>query len=94
MACEKCWGDAYLRMLSEPSKSQAEHYQLLLDERKSKPCTREEELGCERGHNWKEQNRCDIGGNRTEVVCTRCGMPGERNDDTEEVFLSGNLGRD
>lgn len=43
MACEKCWSDAYLRMLSEPSKTRAEHYSELLDERRDRPCTPEQE---------------------------------------------------
>lgn len=25
-ACEKCWADAYTRSLSDPSKTQTEHY--------------------------------------------------------------------
>ena len=37
-ACEKCWGDAYMRMLANPSKAQAEHYRDLLEERKDNPC--------------------------------------------------------
>jgi len=41
--CEKCWGDAYMRMLSEPTKSQSEHYYDLLQERKDNPCTPEEQ---------------------------------------------------
>jgi hypothetical protein len=44
MACEKCWGDAYLRMLSEPSKPQADHYRDLLKEREGNPCTPEEQV--------------------------------------------------
>ena len=47
MACEKCWGDAYLRWMSDPAKSQAEHYADLLQERKYSPCTPEEEAGQE-----------------------------------------------
>lgn len=39
--CEKCWGDAYLRMLSN-GKSQAENYRELLEERKNSPCKPEE----------------------------------------------------
>ena len=45
MACEKCWGDAYLRWMSNPEKSQAEHYRDLLEERKNTPCTVEEQQG-------------------------------------------------
>ena len=47
MACEKCWGDAYLRWMSDPAKSQAEHYADLLQERKNSLCTPEEEAGQE-----------------------------------------------
>lgn len=36
-ACEKCWDDAYWRMLSRGG-SQAEHYRALLEERKDAPC--------------------------------------------------------
>ena len=45
MACEKCWADAWLRQLSKPEKTQAEHYADLLKERKDNPCTPEEESG-------------------------------------------------
>lgn len=30
--CQRCWNDAYLRMLDEPGKSQTEHYHDLLAE--------------------------------------------------------------
>jgi len=43
--CEKCWGDAYLRMKCNPSKSQAEYYRDLLNERKDNPCTPEQQAG-------------------------------------------------
>jgi hypothetical protein len=43
--CEKCWRDAYVRSISNPSKSQAEHYNDLLDERKDHPCTPEQQKG-------------------------------------------------
>lgn len=36
-ACEQCWLDAYVRKLSDPSKSQTEHYHDLLRERPA-PC--------------------------------------------------------
>ena len=42
--CEKCWGDAYRRML-ENGKGQAENYWDLLEERKDNPCTSAEQLG-------------------------------------------------
>lgn len=41
-ACEKCWGDAYLRSLCNPTKTQAEHYRELLEERKDNPCEQPE----------------------------------------------------
>ena len=44
-ACEKCWSDAYHRMLADPSKGQAEHYQDLIRERENDPCTPEEQRG-------------------------------------------------
>lgn len=37
-ACEKCWSDAYMRYLSNPDKSQSEHYSDLILERKDNPC--------------------------------------------------------
>ena len=37
MACEKCWGDAYMRSLCD-GRSQADHYAELLAERKDNPC--------------------------------------------------------
>jgi len=43
-ACEKCWEDAYLRMLTT-GKSQADCYRELLDERRENPCTPEEQAG-------------------------------------------------
>jgi hypothetical protein len=45
MACEKCWGDAFVRHLNNPSKSQAEHYVDLLEERKDKHCSKSEQEG-------------------------------------------------
>ena len=44
-SCEKCWGDAYMMTLSEPMKSQAEHYSDLIIKRKDIPCTPEEQAG-------------------------------------------------
>jgi hypothetical protein len=41
--CEKCWQDAYMRMMANPEKSQAEHYSELLEERKNSPCSAEEQ---------------------------------------------------
>lgn len=37
-ACPKCWTDAFMRTMSDPSKSQIEHYRDLLEERKGSPC--------------------------------------------------------
>lgn len=46
-ACEKCWSDAYMRSLSN-GKPQTENYQALLQERKDKPCSKEEQTGTTR----------------------------------------------
>jgi hypothetical protein len=43
--CEKCWADAYMRCLADPSKWQADHYADLLDERKDNPCSPKEQAG-------------------------------------------------
>jgi hypothetical protein len=43
--CEKCWGDAYLRYRMDPSKTQADHYRDLLEERKDRPCSEAEQKG-------------------------------------------------
>jgi hypothetical protein len=37
MACEKCWNDAYIRARCD-GRSQADHYAVLLKERKDNPC--------------------------------------------------------
>jgi hypothetical protein len=37
-------------------------------------------------HQWKERQYADGGENWTCVICTLCGMPGERNDDTGDVY--------
>ena len=44
-ACEKCWADAFWRMTINPFKSQTEHYQDLLEERKDNPCSEKEQKG-------------------------------------------------
>lgn len=54
-SCEKCWGDAYMRMLGNGTKSQAEHYHDLLQERKDNPCTPREQAG----QFWDEEKQCD-----------------------------------
>jgi len=41
-ACEKCWGDAYLRSKSS-HRSQTECYRELLEERRDNPCSPEEQ---------------------------------------------------
>ena len=41
--CEKCWGDAYLRMLAT-GKPKEVCYRELLEERKDNPCPPEEEV--------------------------------------------------
>jgi hypothetical protein len=43
-ACEKCWGDAYMRSMWN-GKSQAQNYQDLLQERKDNPCSKEQQTG-------------------------------------------------
>lgn len=44
-ACEKCWNDAYIRMIADSSKSQVEHYYDLLSERKYNPCDEKQQNG-------------------------------------------------
>ena len=41
--CEKCWGDAYLRML-DTGKPQEVCYKELLEERKDNPCPPEKDV--------------------------------------------------
>jgi len=53
--CEKCWSDAYLRMMCDPSKSQAEHYRDLLRERDKNPCSPREQAG----QFWDEEKQVD-----------------------------------
>ena len=53
-ACEKCWGDAYMRSLYG-NKSQGECYHELLEERKYDPCTPREQAG----QFWDEEKQCD-----------------------------------
>lgn len=41
--------------------------------------------GCD--HVWRVRgDGGDLGGGRTEVVCVKCDVPGDRNDDSGEVF--------
>lgn len=44
-SCEKCWGEAYRLELANPTVSQAEHYQNLIEERQDNPCTPEQQAG-------------------------------------------------
>lgn len=38
-------------------------------------------------HTWKiAPDDWDVGGNRSCVECTACGVPGERDEDTGDVF--------
>jgi len=41
--CEKCWADAHRRAVSNPTRSQVDHYYDLLEERKDNPCSPEEQ---------------------------------------------------
>jgi hypothetical protein len=54
-SCEKCWSDAYVRMLQNPDKSQTDHYIDLLNEREKIPCSPKEQAG----NWWDEENQCD-----------------------------------
>lgn len=36
-------------------------------------------------HDWREYGTSDLGGDRTEVFCTKCRVSGERDDKTGEV---------
>lgn len=45
--CEKCWGDAYMRMMVN-GKSQYDNYRELLEERKGNPCTPDQQAGTDR----------------------------------------------
>jgi len=69
-ACEKCWGDAYMRVLADSSKSQAEHYQALLIERKDNPCSLKDQVGQfeEEGDGYL----CPIHGKQEGDDCPRC----------------------
>ena len=68
--CERCWGDAYMRFLSDPTKSQGEHYQALLKERKDNPCSELEQKGA-------RCSKCDSYFNPIElpdgtIICKKC----------------------
>ena len=55
-SCEKCWYDASLRVRSDYSKTQSEHYYDLLKEREQNPCTPQQQTG----QFWDEEKQCDI----------------------------------
>lgn len=44
MGCEKCWGDAYMRMMLRGG-CQAAHYADLIKEREDNQCTPEQQRG-------------------------------------------------
>lgn len=46
--CEKCWSDAYVRMMTLGG-TQSYHYTALIIERVDSPCTEEEQ----RGEQWR-----------------------------------------
>jgi ribosomal protein L37E len=71
-SCEKCWGDAYMRIHTNPMKSQAEHYQDLIKERTGeKACTPEQQAG-------QDATVCKKCGRKTVhqyvKVCMNCGV--------------------
>jgi len=53
-ACEKCWGDAYLRSMGS-GKSQPEMYTELVEERKENPCSEKQQVG----QFWDEEKQMD-----------------------------------
>jgi hypothetical protein len=55
MACEKCWGDAYLRSLVD-GRAQSDHYHELLAERVLKPCSKSEQEGQHDGGRGGDSN--------------------------------------
>jgi len=69
-SCEKCWGDAYTRTHTNPMKSQTEHYQELINERKDNPCTPEQQAG----HDATVCKKCGRKSVHQYVrVCMNCG---------------------
>jgi len=68
--CEKCWEDAYFRTLSDPAKSQYEHYVDLLLERRDTPCSAEEQAGEDAGFCIKCERHTV---NATTHKCVICG---------------------
>ena len=77
--CEKCWGDAYIRMRINPCKSQAEHYGDLINERKENPCTPEQQAGL-------DARVCPVCGRKTIhpilEECMNCGYDSSAKLDT------------
>ena len=63
-SCEKCWVDAYTRSLVQPWKSQSEHYQELMLERRDNPCTPKQQAGSY----WDEENQRDTREDRNETI--------------------------
>lgn len=55
MICEKCWGDAWGRVICDSSKTISQHYLDLLEERKNRPCTSQQQAG----QFWDEQKQID-----------------------------------
>ena len=57
MICEKCWADAYSRMLTNPNRSQASHYADIVFERNvtGTACTPKEQAG----EWWDEDQQLD-----------------------------------
>lgn len=43
--CERCWADAYMRLMAQPMKTQAQCYEELIEERRDTPCTPQEQAG-------------------------------------------------
>ena len=62
--CEKCWADAYLRAMVS-GQPQSQHYRELLNERKDRPCSPQEQAGqfwdAERGEDRRQFKRSGHG---------------------------------
>jgi hypothetical protein len=54
-ACEKCWSDAYMRSRWN-GKSQSDNYQDLLQERRTNPCSKEQQMSTESDDNTRRRN--------------------------------------
>ena len=67
--CEYCWREAYMRMENHPSKSQAEHYHDLLEERKDNPCPE----AAQKGIYCPDCDEPGVIVNKTrQYICPRC----------------------